>query len=379
MASKLVGVVNRTNLKNFGSVLQVYALCKAISKLGYESHVVWQTGNLSRNFDIRPIKLMKSALKVLLYPSLLKTTFQTARYVKDIEIDENKIRKFDKFVAANFTEDLYPANHLRKIAKSDKYYKFICGSDQVWSTTTLYPDPMMYLRFAPKEKRVAYAPSMGRDYIPRYNRRTIKKYINGIPCVSIREDEGQRLIRQLTEREVQVTADPTLLLNNTEWDKLSVEVNMPNTYMLCYFLDKPSEKTKNSISEFARAHDLDIVILGIAEELNYPSNRIHRPIAGPAEFLNLTKKANLVVTDSYHGMLFALNYKRDFWSIKRDYGKYDQSSRQISVLSRIGLLDRYLDYEATLPNLKIDYSDVEPKLNEFIRDSLDFLATSLKS
>lgn len=41
-----IAVVNRTNLKNYGSVLQVYALCEAIKKLGYECEVVWQSGNL---------------------------------------------------------------------------------------------------------------------------------------------------------------------------------------------------------------------------------------------------------------------------------------------------------------------------------------------
>lgn len=66
-----VAIVNRTNLKNFGSVLQVYALCEAVKKLGYESEVVWQSGNMSRNFDIRPNKLIKIGIKLLMYPSLV--------------------------------------------------------------------------------------------------------------------------------------------------------------------------------------------------------------------------------------------------------------------------------------------------------------------
>ena len=57
-----VAIVNRTNLKNFGSVLQVYALCAVVRKLGYVSEVVWQKGNMSKNFDIRPNKIIKFSM-----------------------------------------------------------------------------------------------------------------------------------------------------------------------------------------------------------------------------------------------------------------------------------------------------------------------------
>ena len=55
-----VAIVNRTNLKNFGSVLQVYALCDAVKKLGYDSEVVWQSGNMSQNYDLRPVVILQT-------------------------------------------------------------------------------------------------------------------------------------------------------------------------------------------------------------------------------------------------------------------------------------------------------------------------------
>ena len=158
-----IGIVNRTNLKNFGSVLQVYALCEAVKKLGYESEVVWQSGNMSKNFDIRPNKLVKIGLKLLMHPSLTVSIISMVMEARKVITDPNKVRLFDEFVARNFKQSLYSPDEMEKVAESDEYYKFICGSDQVWATTTLYPDPMMYLRFAPRNKRVAYAPSLGRD------------------------------------------------------------------------------------------------------------------------------------------------------------------------------------------------------------------------
>ena len=92
MANHKVAIVNRTNLKNFGSVLQVYALCQAVQKLGYESEVVWQSGNMSKNFDIRPNKLLKVGIKALLHPSLVLSLYKMVREAKKVIVDPEKVR-----------------------------------------------------------------------------------------------------------------------------------------------------------------------------------------------------------------------------------------------------------------------------------------------
>lgn len=373
-----IAIVNRTNLKNFGSVLQVYALCDAVKKLGYDFEVVWQSGNMSQNYDLRPNKAIKIALKLLLHPTLLWSTIKTIREVKANVIDEGKIKKFDDFVAKNFKQTFYASDEIEKVAASDMYFKFICGSDQIWCTTTLYPDPMMYLRFAPKEKRVAYAPSLGRNYIPNYNKRTLKKYIYDVPCVSVREDEGHRLIKELTGRDATVVADPTLLMRSNEWDRLKAEVDLPNKYVLCYFLDNPSVDVKTAICKFAKGNDLNIVALGKLGAIDYPGDRIHKPTAGPGEFLTISSKAQMIITDSYHGMLFAINYHKKFWSVERSYSQFDQSSRQLTILSRLGIENRYVKKNFNFTDVEIDYNAVQTKIDAFVAYSMNYLKNSLE-
>ena len=375
---KKVAVVNRTNLKNFGSVLQVYALCYAIKKLGYDSEVVWQSGNISKNFDIRPNKVIKTGFKLLCHPSLLWSTYKTVRNINAVVIDEGKIKKFDDFVVNNFDQILYAPDRIEQIAKSDKYHKFVCGSDQIWVTTTLYPDPMMYLRFAPREKRVAYAPRRGRNYSTNYNKRILKKYISDVPCVSVREDEGYRLIKELTGRDAAVVADPTMLMRSNEWDSLKSNVDLPKEYVFCYFLDEPADDVKAAICKFAKEKNLDIVALEKLGEVNYPGERIHRPTAGPGEFLTIISKAEMVITDSYHGMLFSINYHKKFWSVERAYSQYDQSSRQLTVLSRLGIEERYVKSGCDFTDLEIDYNMVQAKIDDFVAFSINYLKTSLE-
>lgn len=373
-----IAIVNRTNLKNFGSVLQVYALCEAIKRLGYHSEVVWQSGNMSKNQDIRPVKVIRILLRLCTHPLLLWSTVKAIIEAKSQVIDELKEKKFNDFVAANFVQSFYDPEELIKMATTDKFYKFVCGSDQIWSSTTLYPDPMMYLRFSPKGKRVAYAPSLGRNYIPNYNKKILKKYISDVPCLSVREDEGRRLIKELTGRDALVVADPTLLLSSRDWDRLKIEIETPRNYVLCYFLDTPSDDVKTNICKYASSSGRDIVVLGKLNNLNYPQNKIHFPVAGPGEFLHLISNASMVITDSYHGMLFAINYRKKFWSVERAYNQYDQSSRQLTVLSRLDLKERYLKKDFNFTDANIDYVSVQTKIEDFVTVSMNYLKQSLE-
>lgn len=93
------------------------------------------------------------------------------------------------------------------------------GSDQIWNSSTLYVDPLYYLRFAPKQKRVALSPSFGRNFIADYNKNKMKKWINDYPYLSVREDSGVKLIKELTGLEAQHLLDPTLIINSEEWRK----------------------------------------------------------------------------------------------------------------------------------------------------------------
>lgn len=373
-----IAIVNRTNLKNFGSVLQVYALCEAVKRLGYRSEVVWQSGNMSKNQDIRPVKVIRTLLRLCTYPSLFWSTVKAIIEVKSQVVDELKEKKFNDFVAANFVQSFYDPEEITKMAATDKFYKFVCGSDQIWSSTTLYPDPMMYLRFSPKGKRVAYAPSLGRNYIPNYNKKILKKYISDVPCLSVREDEGRRLIEELTGRDALVVADPTLLLSSMDWDGLKIEIETPENYVLCYFLDTPSDDVKTNICKYASLSGKDIVVLGKLNNLGYPQNKIHFPVAGPGEFLHLISNASMVITDSYHGMLFAINYHKKFWSVERAYSQYDQSSRQLTVLSRIDLKERYLKTDFNFTDADIDYVSVRTKIEDFVALSMNYLKQSLE-
>lgn len=372
---KKVAIVNRTNLKNYGSVLQVFALCEAIKKLGFDVEVLWQKGNLSKNWDIRPNKIINIIFKLIIHPNLLVSTIKTVFELRRNKVSNDKIEKFDRFVKEKISTKFYSYNELVDLAKTDTYLKFVCGSDQIWCSTALYVDPMMYLRFAPKNKRIAYAPSIGRDYIPNYNIRQMKRYISEIRHISIRETEGQRLIYKLINRDAEVVLDPTLLLSKKDWDLIKISNNRVQ-YILCYFLDPPTEENVQKIINLSKTRNITIISLNT----NFPKiEGVEVVIASLEEFLGLVENAELIITDSYHGMLFSIIYNKNFWSLARNYQQFDQSSRQKSVLEKLGLNYRYIADINNINTSVIDYSKINTILDLERKKSLSYLSNALNS
>lgn len=373
-----VAVVNRTNLKNFGSVLQCYALCEAINELGYETEILWEQGNVSKNFDFRLNKIFMTALKIGTHPSLIKSTLKNIREVQDKEISLKTIQLFEKFVENNIKQRLLSHRELAKAARGTEYSKFVCGSDQVWCSTTTYVDPLMYLRFAPCGKRIAYAPSIGRNYIPKYNLRQMCKYIREIPSVSIREEDGKQLIVKHVGKDVPVVADPTLLIGKAHWKQLEAELCISGKYVLCYFLDFPSLEIQKKIEKTAIENSMKIIIIG-RKIINFSDKvDVEYMEAGPSEFLALVACSDLNITDSYHGMLFSLIYEKKFWAVERAYQQYDQSSRQLTVLNKLDLQNRYMNKEYDFTLDEIDYKTVNSKLQVFRGESKKYLLNALK-
>ncbi len=372
---KKVAIVNRTNLINFGSVLQVLALAEGVKNLGYDAEVIWEKGSMFKHLDIRPRKLFSIGLKLLRYPRFIKGTFHDLKYVSKSSFSENTINLFADFVRQNFKRRFFSPSEFKRIGYGDVYHKFICGSDQIWSSTTLYPDPLMYLRFAKKEKRVAYAPSLGRSYIPEYNKKTLKKYISQIPHVSIRETEGARLIKDLITVEVPVVLDPTLLFNKEFWLKYSKEIPEKD-FVLCYFLNEPTQSVQEEIIKFAAGKKIIMLRTGL-KLIEESYNNYEIPDAGPGEFISYISKSDFIFTDSYHGMIFSINFEKEFLSVERQYGEFDQSTRQKSILELLNIKGNY-NKTGKVSRGNLDYKHINKELEKLRESSFQYLKGALQ-
>ena len=378
-----IGIACGCRKLNYGSILQSYALCEAVKKNGYDCHFIWIRGNLFKHYNIRIGKILGVVNNTLIHPSIFPRVIKSVKGLASKKTpyamsNESK-RMFEQFKKDNLEIKHFSWNELKK--KDANYAKFICGSDQIWNSYEYYLDPMYFLRFTTKDKRIAYAPSFGTDSISYYNKATLKNYLSGFEMLSVRESSGKNICKELTGKDVHVVLDPTLLLTKEEWIDLQnlTYTNSNEEYCLVYFLSYPSQSAVHLIKQL-RISGIKLKAIPINYDCYNEKELIN---AGPREFLELLLNAKYVITDSFHGTIFSVNFQKKFICFERQYAsKVKQSTRITDILNKLHLSGRYNVESPKMMDVlvsDIDYKNVGNELKKLRSESKDYLINSLSS
>lgn len=359
---------------NFGSSLQALAGKTILKELGYECEVVAQK-SLVKGRDIRLGKLFTILTRSLLLRgksgSKALSTYQGS-YNKTMIGDSAE--RFARFTAEVLQPRYLSWSSLKKEA-TDCVACF-AGSDQIWNSSTMYVDPMYYLRFAPAEKRVAFAPSFGRDFVAAYNKTKMSKWIGEFAHLSVREDSGVTLIKEMTGKEAVQLIDPTLMVDGETWKRTLGIADRTENYILAYFLDKPSDKARNVILELKDA--LHCEVIGIPYQFNDMGYCDKVVPTGPIEFLDLINNAKCVLTDSFHGTAFSINLHIPFYVFGRAYGSaHSQNSRVESILRKMNMQNRFEPTDAFDNMLNLDFKHSERVLLEERQKAREYITNAL--
>lgn len=358
---------------NYGSSLQALAGKQIIRKAGYECDLV-KLKSLVKGRDVRLGKLMTILLRSLfLKKNNALKTYGTSYNKSLVEGTENKFFAFTN----DYLKPIEVSWGKLKCMAKDAIACF-SGSDQIWNSSTLYVDPLYYLRFAPKYKRIALSPSFGRDFIAEYNKDKMKEWISDYPYLSVREDSGVKLIKELTGRDALHLLDPTLIINADEWRKILSIENKPKDYVLAYFLDKPSALAKKNLKEIKEKFNCKVVAIPYKfENMDYCDEVV---AAGPKEFVELIANAKVICTDSFHGTVFALNMHTPFFTYEREYGSANkQSERVLSILRKVDMLDRYQPQDVIGELNKLDFNHSEEVLNAERKKAYTYVNNAINS
>lgn len=359
---------------NFGSSLQALAGKTILKELGYECEVVAQK-SLVKGRDIRLGKLFTILTRSLLLRgksgSKALSTYQGS-YNKTMIGDSAE--RFARFTAEVLQPRYLSWSSLKKEA-ADCVACF-AGSDQIWNSSTMYVDPMYYLRFAPAEKRVAFAPSFGRDFVAAYNKTKMSKWIGEFAHLSVREDSGVTLIKEMTGKDAVQLIDPTLMVDGETWKRTLGIADRTENYILAYFLDKPSDKARNAILELKDA--LHCEVIGIPYQFNDMGYCDKVVPTGPIEFLDLINNAKCVLTDSFHGTAFSINLHIPFYVFGRAYGSaHSQNSRVESILRKMNMQNRFEPTDAFDNMLNLDFKHSERVLLEERQKAREYITNAL--
>lgn len=385
---KKIGIITIVKVNNYGAELQAFALEKKLQQLGYDTEIInylyyknwrYQDSNISR--ALIPMSCKDKILYWIKYRLIyffMDCIFPF--FSKTIKKRCNNFSDFHK-INTSFSKEYTSMPALYK--DYPLYDIYIVGSDQVWNPFTSSSIEPYFLTFAPKEKnKIAYASSFGVTTIPETLKEKYKQLLNNLNYISVREQSGVTLAEQLTNKKTYLALDPTLLLKKNDWSKImKTYPNMPQKYVLIYQLSD-SQAIINLALRIGKQFKIKIYrICKRAYANNHNEGIINILDAGPAEFLSLIYNATYMVTNSFHGTAFSINFNIPFYSIISS--KKSNNSRLESLLNITKLDTRLLKDDVPIESVdilsKIDYKTANNLLEVYRQQSIDYLTNSIEN
>lgn len=356
-----IAIVSFIGSENYGANLQAFALQEKLKYLDYSPIYI----NYSHPLSLTGVKKMKNQIW-----SLLRYLFGYGERLR-------KTKKFRKEFLS-LTEKIIDKDKLKSLSKYDYY---LVGSDQVWHPNILQASSGYYfLNFLPKgSNKISYASSFGVNKIPRELDKIYFKNLSQFSKISVRETQGADYLKSIGLKS-SVVLDPTLLLNKNEWiNYFDLKSKVQTPYILCYVVtgDHKGAKFINDLSKAinkTNGSKYKIIIIGDKEYMKLVPSYHLVTNAGPMDFLNYVYNATYVLTNSFHGTCFSLNFNKQFFTVL--HRNNPLNSRTMDLLSSVSLSDRiiYADSDINKINiLKIDFEPKNMKLNKLREESATYL------
>lgn len=379
-----IGILTQPLHANYGGLLQNYALQQTLIRLGHEVETIdWEGGSGLRDMLYR--------MKVRVLHTLLPNRFPPLRYMPNDKERAIIQRNTNHFINTyiNHTEAMHSYEEFVKQASKEKYDAYVVGSDQCWRPCYNAFISSMFLDFVQDKqvKRIAYAASFGTDkweFTPQQTS-VCAPLAKKFDMVSVREDSGVKLCEEHLGVNAVHVLDPTMLLTKEDYVQLIEKEKGPKSdgTLFNYILD-PDARKSAFIQKVAKAKGLKAfqVLPKCQTETRTKDdvkNRIEDCVfPGVTTWLRAFMDAEMIIVDSFHGMVFSIIFNKPFWAI----GNVSRGmSRFISLLKMFHLEDRLLDADLLDDvdfSKHIDWTMVNGILEEKRRECKSLLLDILK-
>ena len=325
MKKKTIGcvlAVRKNNHNNYGTSLQAYATVKILQSIDLNVEIIRYNKNRS----------------------LLKTLLALPNYLRSGGKSELLIR-INKKVNGLFLKNFKTNNHIRNIAVEnfkETFFEPLCryfngyeelkngaknydicmvGSDQLWHPMGFASNFYNLLFVDDNIPKIAYAASFGISQIPIFQKEGTKKYLERYDWISVREQAGKNIVENISSKKADLVCDPTMLITKEEWVTFasSSKYNISEPYIFCYFLGE-REDIRKQAQLLSDKTGYKILIMRHVDKFQKSDETIGDIVPydiSPIDFVHLLYKAEIVLTDSFHGTIFSIIMEKKFLTFYR--------------------------------------------------------------
>lgn len=361
-----VGILTFPNSTSYGASLQMYALYHTVEEMGYEAEAInYFNAHMKGNLHLEKMQKLspwKRMIRVRL------TQLLHCRQHLGFWMFEKSMTKYP-------SRSFSAREQLPEIG--ERYGAVICGSDQVWNPDITNADLSYFLDFCgQKTARISYAPSFGVESLSESLSYAVTKELNRFSWLSVREESGRKLIRQIANRDAQLVVDPTLLMNAQQWTQYEISHPAVKGDYILYYTVRSSASLWQYCTNLAQRHNLKILRIGSnVISRNKKRNDMVEYVCdvSPGEWLYLVHHARCVVTNSFHGTAFSINYRKDF------YVEFSSltNSRLTHIINTLGLENQVVSSVEPSLSIKTDYTKTAQVLPLIREESRNYLEQAL--
>lgn len=343
------GILTFHRALSYGALLQAYALQNRLFSLGIDNEIIDYTCDYMVKHYQKLFRPMKgNPVKGFALNLLTANGIRKERKTRDCFVEKHM-----KLSRA------YNAKNIAQAAQ--QYAALIVGSDQVWSPNCVGFDPVYFLDFAAPQQRFSYAASIAVQTLPEELHAEYRRRLKEYSLLSLREQSGVELVRQVVGREdAQIHIDPTLLLNNEAWDRIVPECVIQKPYIFLFTVKKPKALIEQALA-LSRKTGLPIFYLNKLHRRREKEIHYMDPVEAD-QFIALIKNATYVCTNSFHGTAFSIIYHKQF--MVETAVADGRNIRSEELLNRLGLSERILAGDIAAIDAQSDWAAVDRCLED---------------
>ena len=344
---KKIGILTAARTNNNGTDLQAYAMYSVFSRYCCTEIINYACKRLEETHKILPCLNLRGIANI--------------PYRFYLNKSHSSFRK--KFKFSNGVQNSENLN-------LSEYDTVVVGSDQIWNLDITGFDLNFFLpRKLGNFKRYSYAASLGKTDISLWeNNFELSKLLNDFSCISVREHSGVKALNDIFVKSQQ-NLDPILLMNEEEWSKIIINKTYKKPYVLLYMVESNSI-AQEYVKEYAKKHNCQIIRYSFSIAKNKKGVKT-KTFVNIGEWLGLIKNAQMVMTNSYHGVSTSVALHTRF----RVFGlKNPQSQTRLeSLLDDLDLQNLFVCSEEHFEDKEIDWEKVDKKLDELRKPSLEYI------
>lgn len=371
MKKKRFGIISYNiycNFTNYGSALQSWALSKSIGRVS-NCHAVLIDYCPEVLADKNPLNPFKNMWD------------KDAESQRMCELTMPAIRenfyKFDNFYKSRFdkTPKKYTSANFDSVLDDNNLSGFVCGSDTIFCIDEFKGFDDGYYANYPCMRNgysVSYAASFGDSHFNEETYKTLNERLQNFKAIGLRESEMVNYVKSKVSVPVKKVIDPTLLLTSDDYDMLAENRLESEKYILLY-ARRYNKAMEEYADKVAKENGWKVVEISL-RATNAERHRMFYE-AGVEEFLSLVKYAEAVVTNSFHGLIFSVQYSRPVFVFSRE-----QCDTKIDeVLALFGLQNRLMITGNETVNKEIDWKTVHERIQNARKESFEFLKMELEN